>query len=61
MPEITISSPEFRKRLPNDDATKFMLSVVPRVNTISCACLALMNDCTLRRHCSYASVAVLLR
>ena len=51
------SSPGCMKASQNDDATRLMLSVVPRVNTISDVLPALMNVRTASRAASCRSVA----
>ena len=57
MAETMTSSPSFINRSANDDATKFRLSVVPRVNITSPVSPAFMNRRTRSRAASWRSVA----
>ena len=54
---VTIISSPLQSESPNDDATKFIPSVVPRVKIISSVEPALMNSLTLLRASSTRSVA----
>ena len=58
---VRIMSPPSGSSEPNDDATRFMPSVVPRVNITSRCDRALMYCATRRRVCSCMSVASWLR
>ena len=54
---INTSSPGLQNLRQNDEATRLMASVVPRVNTISFEELALINSCTVLRAFSWLLVA----